>query len=225
MHENQVCDIAKNISELKASYSSRKESIDERLSFFRHQYSKSQRYVFKELCFCLMTPQSKARKCNDVIERLYSDGSLFSLEEKSLASMLNEVRFKNNKARYIVLARDHFFDHERGRFIIKDIMDSYGEDTKGLRDYLYSNIKGLGMKESSHFLRNIGKGDDIAILDRHVFTNMIRYGILEEIPKTLTKKKYLELEDILRNFSRCNNIPLDALDLLFWSSQTGEIFK
>lgn len=83
----------------------------------------------------------------------------------------------------------------------------------------------MGYKEASHFLRNIGLADDLAILDRHILKNLKIFGIIEEIPKSLSKKKYLEIEEKMRNLANEVNIPLSHLDLLFWSKETGEIFK
>jgi len=81
------------------------------------------------------------------------------------------------------------------------------------------------MKEATHFLRNIGLGKDLAILDRHILKNLNYYGVINELPKTLTKKKYLEIEDKMKKFSEEIKIPIDELDLLFWSEETGKIFK
>jgi len=81
------------------------------------------------------------------------------------------------------------------------------------------------MKEASHFLRNIGLGKDLAILDRHILKNLKEYGVINEIPKSITKKVYIAIEDKMREFSKRINIPMDELDLLFWSKETGIIFK
>ena len=109
-------------------------------------------------------------------------------------------------------------------------------DTFSSFDFDYSNIsnlrteivkafKGIGYKESSHFLRNIGFGKDIAILDRHILKNLVKVNIIEEIPKTITPKKYLEIEEKMRIFCQKIGIDMDQLDLLFWSEETGEIIK
>ena len=56
------------------------------------------------------------------------------------------------------------------------------------------DVKGLGMKEASHFLRNVGRGKTIAILDRHILKNLKKYGAIDGVPTSLTKKRYLEIE-------------------------------
>ena len=113
----------------------------------------------------------------------------------------------------------------RGRCIdIKNKIDV--NDIFATRDWLVQNIKGFGYKEASHFLRNIGLGRNIAILDRHILKNLKRYGVITKIPASVgSRKVYMDIEDKMRRFSNQVNIPLDALDLLFWSFQTGFIFK
>jgi N-glycosylase/DNA lyase len=84
---------------------------------------------------------------------------------------------------------------------------------------------GFGFKEASHFLRNIGFGGDLAILDTHILKNMVKYGIIKSLPKNISAAGYLILEDKFRVFSKKVNIPMGELDLLLWSAETGEILK
>ena len=93
------------------------------------------------------------------------------------------------------------------------------------RNLVSKNIKGLGLKEAAHFLRNIGHGEEVAILDRHILKNLVKYGVIPEIPKSLTAKKYHEIEQKMFKFARKIGIHPAALDLLFWSEETGEVFK
>ncbi|MEA2003661.1 MAG: N-glycosylase/DNA lyase [archaeon] len=210
---------------LKKSYIKKKEDIELRLQDFRSVFNMPDRYIFKELCFCLLTPQSKARTCNRAIEKLYSSKLLFSGTEKDISENIRDIRFRNNKARYIILARDFFTDNKKGEISIKKEIQKHEKDISALRLWLVENIKGMGMKEASHFLRNIGKGDDIAILDRHILKNLKRYEIIDSIPKSITQKRYIRIENCVRELSKDTDIPMDALDLLFWSEETGEIFK
>ncbi len=56
-------------------------------------------------------------------------------------------------------------------------------------------------------------------------TSIKRMEVISEVPVSITKKRYLEIEEKLRRFSREIRIPLADLDLLFWSRETGWIFK
>ena len=93
------------------------------------------------------------------------------------------------------------------------------------RAWLVAEVDGFGFKEASHFLRNIGRGEDLAILDRHILRNLIRHRVIGRMPRSLTPKRYLAIEARMRTFADQVGISLGILDLLWWSRQTGEIFK
>ncbi len=99
------------------------------------------------------------------------------------------------------------------------------KNTQEAREWLVNGVKGIGYKEASHFLRNIGFGEELAILDRHILRNLKELGVIHEIPLSLSKKKYFEIEKKMKEFSRSVNIPMSHLDLVFWYKETGEIFK
>jgi len=92
------------------------------------------------------------------------------------------------------------------------------------REFLVRNVKGLGYKEASHFLRNTGHRD-LAILDRHILKNLAKLKVIKEVPNSLGASKYLEIEDRFSKFSSKVGIAMDELDLLFWSMETGKVFK
>jgi N-glycosylase/DNA lyase len=54
---------------------------------------------------------------------------------------------------------------------------------------------------------------------------MYENGLIEELPKSLNKKKYLEYEQRFIGFSKQLNINIDELDLLLWSIKNGQIMK
>ncbi|MDP6686329.1 MAG: DNA lyase, partial [Candidatus Omnitrophota bacterium] len=152
---------------------------------------------------------------------LKKTGLLFNGQASAIKPKLNVARFWNQKSKYLVYARKLL--KKGNSFCVKPHIDE--SDIIKTRDWLVKNIKGFGYKEASHFLRNIGFGRDIAILDSHILKNLKTYSVIDEVPKTLTKKRYLEIEDKMRKFSRGISIPMDALDLLFWSRETGFVFK
>ena len=202
----------------------RKRDIERRLKEFKELFENSNDdRIFAELIFCLLTPQSKAKICWKAVENLMKKDLLIRGSYEQVLRELKGVRFKKNKAKYIIEARKTFTKENEIR--IKSVISSFSDSTKA-REWLVKNVKGMGYKEASHFLRNIGFGEDLAILDRHILKNLRLLGVIEDIPKkTLTKKRYMEIENKMREFSRDIGIPLSHLDLLFWSKETGEIFK
>jgi N-glycosylase/DNA lyase len=94
------------------------------------------------------------------------------------------------------------------------------------RDWLAQEkqVKGLGYKEASHFLRNIGvKGH--AILDKHVMRCLAEVGVIDSPKPPSTRRKYLEVEQQLTRFAREIGVDFDELDLVLWSMKTGEVLK
>jgi len=214
--------MAKSINQLIKSYKTKKDEIKKRLDEFKEVLNQSNERIFAELAFCICTPQSKATAAWNSVIALVKNDYLFSGSEKVIRPFLNTVRFCDNKAKYIVEARNFFTKDDKLQ--MKEKIKSFDDSFK-LRDWLVENIKGLGMKESSHFIRNIGLGSDMAILDVHILKNLKEYGVIEEIPEVLTKKVYLEIENKMRDFAKLVKIPMSELDLLLWSEETGIIFK
>jgi len=202
-------------------YSQRKAEIRKRLGDFKELWNREDERIFAELCFCLCTPQSRAESCWKAVSKLMGSGVLLKGKAKDIEGFLANVRFPENKARYIHEAKNSFTVN--GRIRIKDKINP--DNIKETRAWFLKNVKGLGLKEVNHFLRNIGFGDELAILDRHILKNLVRYNVIETIPKTLTPKKYSDVEEKMKQFSERLGIPLGELDLLFWSKETGKIFK
>lgn len=210
-------------SSLKKEWGGLRAGIESRLGDFKTVWRNgSEHNIFNEMAFCIFTPQSKAKNCWEAVKTLEQKGLLHGGTPSEIARVINKVRFRNNKAKYLVKARNEFF--RNGKPNIKSFIDSFGSVFKA-REWLVANVMGMGYKEASHFLRNIGLGDDIAILDRHILKNLKVLGVIKEVPKTFTAKTYLEIEEKLRAFSKKMKIPMDSLDLLFWQRETGEVFK
>jgi N-glycosylase/DNA lyase len=212
----------KAVEELQVLYRERRDEIQKRLQEFKQVMEWRDEEVFAELCFCLLTPQSSAKTCWDAVTKLKQQTLLLKGAPVELEPLLRQVRFGEGKARYIVEARNTF--SKDGRLELKPRLASFYNPYE-LREWLVENVKGLGYKEASHFLRNIGLGEEFAILDRHILRNLSRLGVITEIPATITKKRYLEMEEKLRRFAEKIGIPMADLDLLFWSRETGWIFK
>ncbi len=210
------------VKELQVLYGERRDAIQKRLREFKEILDHNDDDVFAELCFCLLTPQSSAKTCWAAVSRLKERGLLLKGAATEIQPQLNDVRFGDSKARYIVEARDLFT--KEGKLYLKSHLSSFTNPFE-LREWMAENVKGLGYKEASHFLRNIGLGEEFAILDRHILRNLKRMEVIPEVPVSITKKRYLEIEEKLRRFSREIAIPLADLDLLFWSRETGWIFK
>jgi len=203
-------------------YSLRKDEIRDRIEEFRAKMKDSDERIFAELCFCLCTPQSKAMMCWKAILTLMEKGLLFTGSEADITSLLTGIRFGGRKATYIVGARKFFT--KDGQLRIKESLRTL-DNISELREWLVGSIKGLGMKEASHFLRNIGLGLDLAILDRHILRNLKKLNVIEEVPTHLRENDYETIERKMISFAEKTYISIAELDLLLWSLETGMVFK
>ncbi|MEX0920946.1 MAG: N-glycosylase/DNA lyase [Candidatus Pacearchaeota archaeon] len=192
-----------------------KETIDSKMVEFEDLGKKNSNEIFKELCFCFMTANFSAHG-GIKIQNEIGDGFLH-LSEKELAKKLAELghRFPNARAKYIVEAQPL-------KDTIKETLQEFKDEIK-MREWIVKNIKGIGMKEASHFLRNIGY-KNLAIIDFHILDLLVNQNLIER-PKTLTTKKYMEVENILRKTSEKTRIPLGELDLYLWYEETGKVLK
>ena len=206
-------DLIKSIESLKNDDISN--VIDTRIKQFISVKKKGISEIFKELCFCIMTANCGAEKCIEVNDRI--DKGFLNLSEEDLAKKFKEFgyRFPNIRAKYILDARNYISELES---IINSNIDEIN-----LREWVVKKIKGLGYKEASHFLRNIGY-KNLAIIDFHIVDLLVKHDLIEK-PKTLTKKKYLEIENILKQIGRESLLDMAKLDLYLWYKETGKVLK
>ena len=191
-------------------------TITKRIVEFKRIGNSSDNEIFKELCFCLLTANYDAKKAINIQQKM---GNVFLIPDLEIIRSnlkLLGYRFPNVRAKYIFLAQQH-------KDGIREIINKYKNNSSNLRQWFVNNIKGLGYKESSHFLRNIGFLD-YAILDFHIIDILNENGIIKR-PKTLTPTKYIEIEDKLKYFSNELDLQLGELDFYLWYLEVGEIFK
>ncbi len=217
--ENTSCPatLLSKLKQLKGQleYKKIRQTISQRIKEFKSFKGKSKDTFFKELCFCLLTANFNAER-SVLIQRKINYGFI-TLNEKALANKLKELghRFPNTRARYIAEARKY-------KNTLKETIFSLKDDKKR-REWLVKNIKGLGYKEASHFLRNTGFLD-VAIIDFHIIDLLCEHNIIDK-PKSLTGRKYLEIEDKLKQISKQLEMPPGELDLYLWFLETGKVLK
>lgn len=189
--------------------------VNKKLKEFKGNFNIGPEQKFFELCFCILVANTSIKRTQIVWERIYKKFLFFS--ESKLKQKLKRLgyRFYNKRAKYIVLARK----------FIKEI-DFIVKNRSGLeaREWLVKNIKGIGWKESSHFLRNIGFRN-LSLLDRHVLRVLLENGVIYKIPKVLTKKIYFKIEENLKNIAESLNMSLAELDLYLFYLDTEKIPK
>jgi N-glycosylase/DNA lyase len=215
--------IGSDLYTIKTIYNAIKNDIEMQILNFKTIWEKgTDEEILNELIFCLLTPQSNARTCWSALRILIEKDLVLRGCSDDIKKAISIVRFKNKKSEYIIEARN-IFTHN-GNIVIKDKLNGISTVQKK-REWLVKTIKGFGYKEASHFLRNIGFGDKIAILDRHILKNLIQLGVIHSIPRSLSNTRYIDIEAKMLELAEKIGIPLHHLDLVLWYKQTGYIFK
>lgn len=210
------------IDELKALYAEKEEEIKDRLGEFQYaRENADDTRILEELCFCILTSAVGPKvgmKSLHAIKDILTNGS-----EQEFYERLKGIHKYPEKAAYIV----HTVDYLQKDYDLKlrALVDSF-EDTEERRDFfaLNKNIKGLGLTQASHFLRNIGfKG--YAVLDRNVVGMLHKLGVIDSEKPPTSKKRYLETESKMKEFANEIGISVEELDMLLWSMKRGYIPK
>lgn len=182
----------------------------------------SDREFWEEMVYCFFTGGCSARmglRSVEAVRTLLESGS-----RDALAAALTGVhRYPNARARYVEKSRNFLLADCDLRLTTR--LAGFA-DPHERRDWLVreKGIMGLGYKEASHFLRNIGYRG-YAILDKHVLRCMAELKIIPEPKPPTTKTGYLTVEKELKRLAHLLDIDFDELDLVLWSMKTGEILK
>lgn len=211
------------VSEIRKAHRLRAPEIESRLEEFRQiRLNGSDLRLWEEMVYCFFTGGCSAKMGLRSVEAVRPH--LMSGSRESLTQALLGVhRYPNARAGYVVASREFLKEHCGMR--LRKKLEGF-EDHLERRDWLVKEkgIKGLGYKEASHYLRNIGfRG--YAILDKHVLRCMSELGLIEEPKPPITRNRYLSVEKTLKTFAGRLKIDFDEMDLVLWSMRTGEILK
>jgi len=215
--------------EIQQQYKEKEEEIKERISEFRGLEEGSEKRVFQELVFVILTSQTEAEKAWKAAKDLEKEGLLLEGSREEIGDVLERegVQYSEDKAGYIVENRSFLMqptldEPEKGLKLKRQI---WGREPEKSREWLVENIKGLSWKGASHFLRNVGQGESFAIISSHIVRKMHQLGLVEEPDLPDGKEEYMRYEDVLEELSGDIGISLEELDLVLWSMETGEVFK
>src|SRR5687767_2829547 len=211
------------IEKIKLAYRERQCEIRARLQEFDEVWRKgSDERLWEEMVFCFFTGGCSAKmglRSIEAVRPLLLEGTHSELEN----ALVGVHRYPRARAGYIVASREFLLEHCGLR--LRKKLQSFADDLER-RDWLVKEkrVKGLGYKEASHFLRNIGlKG--YAILDKHVLRSLAELKIIDDPKPPNTRLKYLTVEKRLKKLAELAEIDFDELDLVLWSLKTGEILK
>lgn len=204
--------------------------IQEKISTKNWQ-NRTEQEIWQELCFCILSTNVNYELVKSVVNVLDVNGLLDTnflllpnseqilfkwlnsnnFEPKKKNGELRKYRYPNRKSNQIVGAAKKLYSNNN----IKRILSTFKTDIDA-RDYFIMTIPGLGIKEASHFLRNIGYSDSLAVIDIHMLNFLKKYSMVTSEKFSLTQRVYLKIETILKNLVRFHRLNMIIFDLAVW---------
>lgn len=211
------------IDDIKSAHAARRNEFRARLAEFEDIWANgSDERLWEEMVYCFFTGGCSAKMGLRSVEAVRSH-LMRGAHDDVMNALVGRHRYPRARAGYVIASRE-FLQADCGLRLRERI--SAFDDPIALRDWLAreKGIKGLGYKEASHYLRNIGLRG-YAILDKHILRSMAELGLIDEPKPPSTRARYLATELKLKEFSENVGIDFDELDLVLWSMRTGEILK
>lgn len=204
--------------------------VRKRISEFESFRTKGTKELFEEMTFCVFAANSSAEMATIALKHLKSVLHKGTLEDYQKA-VHKKVRFYNVRSKYLhhnktIIDELERKENEKNKTKKQNHFKKFLEelDDKERREFVRKNFKGFGMKESSHFLRNIGyKG--YTIIDKHVLNMMKDLEVLKSNKPPKNEKEYYKIENKIKEFAKKENYDIDELDLALWSFKTGKVMK
>jgi N-glycosylase/DNA lyase len=210
---------------MRAAYAERRKEIRARLREFRRVWqTASDGRLWEEMVYCIFTAGASAKmglRSVEALRPLLESGAQREMTRALIAAGAH--RFPNARPAYVIVTRDYLQQSFSMR--LRERLASFDNPAER-RDWLANDprVKGLGYKEASHYLRNIGF-QGYGILDKHIVRCLFELGVIDSPKPPTARRGYLETEQRMQEFAADARIDFDELDLLLWSMKTGEILK
>ena len=178
--------------------------------------------LWRELVSCILGSRVRFETAHAAVERM-DDMHLLSssrrparfdqYEKDTVTALSGGYPFYRMRANQIRRAAEHVYC-TRGS--IRDLLVHAG-DVCSARRLLAAEVSGLGPKQASLFLRNIGYAKNVAVLDVHVLTYMTWVGLIDAPLRSVsTVHKYETLEDSFIEHAWSFDCTPDQFDLAVW---------
>ncbi len=188
-----------------------------------------ERRLWWELSSCVLSSQVPYALAVAAADAIDAEGLLLDNHnnQESLTSRLAEVlrtplsvegrsrayRFPVARARHLAATRAAVTSEAR---LLRSLVDSFS-DAAEARIWFVTHAPGIGPKQASMFLRNVGESYDLAILDRHVLNYMSAIGIYVGAGLSITGfAQYRRIESVLRDHADSMKCSVGLLDWAIW---------
>jgi len=94
----------------------------------------------------------------------------------------------------------------------------YKNNPQAFRKHLVEEFSGIGPKQASMFIRNIGASSDLAVLDTHILRFLGMLGVQCTSAMIATISGYERIENAVRNYASLNGYRTGHLDIAIWAT-------
>ena len=208
--------------------------------YYRKKWNEmSETELWQELCLCILSSNVPYQLAKSAVFHLIVNGYLcidwitntpnsetLIAEELSKPKYLpkkkdgsyRKYRFPNVRSNNIFQAAKTICS--KGNSLSKILSEANSEEEA--REFLVGNIAGMGLKEASHFLRNIGYSKRLAIIDSHILRFLIGVGaVTQREVGTISPRIYHKLEAKLQEMCRTHQLNLAIFDMAIWRCSRG----
>jgi N-glycosylase/DNA lyase len=138
-----------------------------------------------------------------------------SLSSQNMGKKFSVYPFSISRSNYIIRTTLNIYQFNNTS--LKKVLNISRNEVEA-RERIFELASGVGYKQASLFLRNIGFSSKLAILDTHVIKYMMIMELLSNFSKKdiSNKKKYVEAENTLINYATLRNQLVSRLDIAIW---------
>lgn len=218
------------VHQLESSVRSLCPLISTRVSSLRSQAWSGEDMLSEVLC-CVLSSQVPYEMAQCAVSRIRENGLLSEehwrddspefesmlckllLAPMKVGGRLRKYRFPVMRAKQIRLTRDTLLDQavDLAELVFQN------QAPKALRKELTRLVHGLGLKQASMFLRNVGRSYDLAILDRHTLRYMVLQRLIPSIrSSSLSFTQYESIERAMEDYAAGLGFPVGYVDWAIW---------
>jgi len=186
--------------------------------------------LWRELVACILGSRVRFEVANSAVERMerqhlfcenrrssrfhqYEQDVMDALSERDASGESNRYPFFRVRANQIRRSAERLY---RSKGTLRSFLEG-SHDIRDARRRLALEVAGLGPKQASLFLRNIGYTAHVAVLDIHILTYMSWVGLTETLMRSVpTVRRYEALEDAFIEHAYSLGYTPACFDLAVW---------
>lgn len=201
----------------------------------------SENELWEELCLCILSSnvpyelalsafwhlrnsqllsQEWITRCKSAVQQIASELTKRNYLPRKKDGSYRRYRFPNTRAKNIINAAKFLYEENCG---LLKILEDFNYKQEEARCFLAKNVPGIGLKQASHFLRDIGYSNTLAIIDSHVIAFLVEVGAVSQGKiKVVTPRIYIRLERVLQDLCNSFGFNLSIFDMAIWRYMRGK---